>query len=300
VPRNAKILIRSGTAAPSAGDFDVAEPAWDKTNSKLYVKNAAGSMVEIGGSGGVSDGDKGDITVSGGTTWTIDNDAVTYAKIQNVSATDRLLGRSTAGAGDIEEITCTAAGRALLDDADSAAQLTTLGAAAVNQTTYVGTTAIALNRASAAQELTGINGIQFPATRVASANANTLDDYEEGTFTPRIDGATQAGTGTYSVQSGTYITIGALTFVRGILTWSAHTGTGAMRLAGLPVAAASDGVGSMTYSSLTFTGNTPALEIVDGQAYASVVIRPATNQTAGTVSIDTSATIEFSFCYRTG
>jgi hypothetical protein len=256
--------------------------------------------VEIGGSGGVSDGDKGDITVSGGTTWTIDNDAVTYAKIQNVSATDRLLGRSTAGAGDIEEITCTAAGRALLDDADSAAQLTTLGAAAVNQTTYVGTTAIALNRASAAQELTGINGIQFPATRVASANANTLDDYEEGTFTPRIDGATQAGTGTYSVQSGTYITIGALTFVRGILTWSAHTGTGAMRLAGLPVAAASDGVGSMTYSSLTFTGNTPALEIVDGQAYASVVIRPATNQTAGTVSIDTSATIEFSFCYRTG
>lgn len=35
----------------------------------------------------------------------IDNDAVTYAKIQNVSATDRLLGRDTIGAGDIEEIT---------------------------------------------------------------------------------------------------------------------------------------------------------------------------------------------------
>ena len=55
------------------------------------------------------------------------NDAVTYAKIQNVSATDRLLGRSTAGAGDVEEITCTAAGRDLLDDADAAAQRTTLG-----------------------------------------------------------------------------------------------------------------------------------------------------------------------------
>ena len=44
-----------------------------------------------------------------------------------VSATDRILGRSTAGAGTVEEITCTAAGRALLDDADATAQRTTMG-----------------------------------------------------------------------------------------------------------------------------------------------------------------------------
>lgn len=53
--------------------------------------------------------------------------AVTYAKLQDVSATDRLLGRSTAGSGDVEEIICTAQGRALLDDADAAAQRATLG-----------------------------------------------------------------------------------------------------------------------------------------------------------------------------
>jgi hypothetical protein len=59
-----------------------------------------------GGGGGVSDGDKGDITVSSsGTVWTVDTQAITYAKIQNVSNTNRLLGRSTAGAGVIEEIT---------------------------------------------------------------------------------------------------------------------------------------------------------------------------------------------------
>lgn len=68
----------------------------------------------------VADGDKGDITVSAsGATWTIDNDAVTYAKIQNVSATDKVLGRSTAGSGDVEEITCTSFGRSLIDDADA-------------------------------------------------------------------------------------------------------------------------------------------------------------------------------------
>ena len=54
----------------------------------------------------LSDGDKGDITVSGsGATFTIDNDVVTYAKMQNISVTDRLLGRDTTGAGDTEELT---------------------------------------------------------------------------------------------------------------------------------------------------------------------------------------------------
>lgn len=96
------------------------------------------SYVDSAVSGGLADGDKGDITVSSGATvWTIDNnavttakindDAVTYAKIQNVSATDKLLGRSTAGAGDVEEITCTAFGRSLIDDAAASNARTTLG-----------------------------------------------------------------------------------------------------------------------------------------------------------------------------
>jgi hypothetical protein len=60
-----------------------------------------------GGGGSISDGDKGDITVSGvGTVWTVDAGAINTTKL----------------GGDI-----TTAGKALLDDADAAAQRTTLG-----------------------------------------------------------------------------------------------------------------------------------------------------------------------------
>jgi len=79
------------------------------------------------GGGSVSDGDKGDITVSAsGATWTIDAAAVTLAKMANLSQ-DTFIIRTTASTGVPETATCTAAGRAILDDADAAAQRTTLG-----------------------------------------------------------------------------------------------------------------------------------------------------------------------------
>jgi hypothetical protein len=56
----------------------------------------------------------------------IADNAITYGKIQQVSATDRLLGRSSAGAGNVEEIICTSYARSLLDDADAASARTTL------------------------------------------------------------------------------------------------------------------------------------------------------------------------------
>ena len=79
---------------------------------------------------GIPVGDKGDITVSSaGATWTIDNKAVTYNKIQDISATDVILGRSSAGSGSIEEIVCTSTARSLLSNTSTTAMRTTLGVA---------------------------------------------------------------------------------------------------------------------------------------------------------------------------
>lgn len=60
------------------------------------------------------------------------------------------------------------------------------------------------------------------------------NDISSGTFTPVVIGTTTAGTGTYTSQIGRYQLIGNRCHFQIYLSWSAHTGTGNMRLDGLP------------------------------------------------------------------
>jgi hypothetical protein len=53
-------------------------------------------------------------------------------------------------------------------------------------------------------------------------------------WTPTIVGVTTIGVGTYAVQSGTHSKIGDMVFIRAYISWTAHTGTGNMRIGGLP------------------------------------------------------------------
>lgn len=108
------------------------------------------------------------------TTAKVINDAVTYAKIQNVSATDKILGRATAGAGDVEEITCTAAGRALLDDADAATQRTTLGLGTI-ATQSAGAVAITGGTISGVSSLTSTTSSLGNATITAGSVTGITD-----------------------------------------------------------------------------------------------------------------------------
>lgn len=77
------------------------------------------ALAASGGGGGVTDGDKGDVVVSGsGVTWTVDAGVVTNAKLATV-ATATLKGRSTAGTGAVEDLSAATA-RTLLNVADGA------------------------------------------------------------------------------------------------------------------------------------------------------------------------------------
>ena len=62
-------------------------------------------------------------------------------------------------------------------------------------------------------------GIAFPATAVAVADVNTLDDYEEGTWTPTLVGSSVSGTQTYGGNTlGVYTKIGRLVTINFVIT----------------------------------------------------------------------------------
>ena len=76
-------------------------------------------------------------------------------------------------------------------------------------------------------------GITFPATQSASTNANTLDDYEEGTWTPTI--TAYAGSVTAYTSQGSYVKIGRIVFATVYAVVSnAGTASGAYVISNLP------------------------------------------------------------------
>lgn len=131
----------------------------------------------------------------------------------NVSATDKLLGRSTAGAGSVEEITLTSAGRALLDDADAAAQRTTLGlgTAALSASGDFETAGSVSTHAALTSSVHGISS--FGATLVDDADASAA--------------RTTLGLGTISTQASDSVSItgGSVTGITDLAI--ADGGTGA-------------------------------------------------------------------------
>lgn len=113
------------------------------------------------------------------------------------------VGTSNVGGTLVTATTSGNWGEIIYDVANNASMLqfrNNAGAAAGN---------ISLSSAGATSLLiSSVAGVNFPVTQVASANANTLDDYEEGSFTPSFSAT--FGSITYNAQTGYYTKVGRL------------------------------------------------------------------------------------------
>ena len=101
------------------------------------------------------------------------------------------------------------------------------------------------------------SGVTFPATQVAASDANTLDDYEEGTWTGTLAGGTTNPTIPVTA-TGQYTKIGNQVFARILFSNIITTGaSGAITVTGLPFANGSNRtIGSVLCDLIaTFTGN---------------------------------------------
>lgn len=139
------------------------------TDGYVVAYNATDDEFELvqqtGGGGGISDGDKGDITVSGsGATWTIDNDVVTDAKLRNSVALS-VIGRSANSTGDPADIAAANDGEVLRRSG------TTLGFGTV-------ATAGIANDAVTFAKLVGASAQNRFVARISSG----AGDYEEATI----------------------------------------------------------------------------------------------------------------------
>lgn len=139
---------------------------------------------------------------------TVADGSVTLAKLADL-ATDRLIGRSTAGTGVPEAIPCTAAGRALLDDADAAAQRATLGGRVIDPMTGSGWTdapdvgGATVTWASSKVALALGDGVTGTAK---SSKSSYLPEAESYDFTVRLDVVTGDGVaganGLFAIYAG--------------------------------------------------------------------------------------------------
>jgi hypothetical protein len=138
----------------------------------------------------------------------------------------------------------------------------------------------------------GAGQIQFPATQNASANANTLDDYEEGTWTPTDN----SGDGIVFTIVGParYVKIGAFVFVSIYVSIPSTASGATVNVTGLPFVSA----GSETYHYLTGrTGSTatPVAQILTNGVSFGVFSNGSTGMPYSTIS---GTYIIMSGCYR--
>ena len=134
-------------------------------------------------------------------------------------------------------------------------------------------------------------GVGFPATQVASANANTLDDYEEGSWTPTLN------SGTFSAATGRYTKIGNMVTI----FFDVTVGTGGgIQITNLPFAAASTSTvanGIYTNAQTYAAGTTAPVVVVGGSSSTMYFRTVGTGVGLSTMTLTAAASLTGSISY---
>jgi len=135
------------------------------------------------------------------------------------------------------------------------------------------------------------SGITFPATQSASSDANTLDDYEEGTWTPVV--TSQSGSITSYTATGSYTKVGRIvTIYSNIQVTNIGTASGQMFISGSPFSPLGGAQCGGVCRETTATGN-----IYTPMAYSSTFW--IQNSTNGGVAWGTNYRYESMNTYQT-
>jgi hypothetical protein len=148
-------------------------------------------------------------------------------------------------------------------------------------------------------------GITFPATQSASSDANTLDDYEEGTWTPSIDAYNSAPTISYSLRVGYYVKVGQMVYLTARINVSSVSGgSGQIIIRGMPFSLNTNTQEFATISIGYQTGITTAGPTYGrwstGNAYMELYYfsNPTTEATIPIGNITSSSQIIFSLVFQ--
>ena len=152
-------------------------------------------------------------------------------------------------------------------------------------------------------------GVAFPAAQLASADANTLDDYEEGTWTPVVTFTTPGDLNVvYSTRNGYYTKVGRQVTVRVEVvtsTFTYTTATGIIKITGLPFTTSNSGnydTGALVYGGYTSVTNPVLVAVADasatqitfrGSGSGVAAIGPSITQFPTTSSVALIATITY-------
>ena len=249
-------------------------------------------------------------------TGTITDDSVSSVKLQANSVSTRELTNGAVQANNILDGTITGAkitSTTITGDKIATGQITgnlltancVSGNNIVSSPTITGNVTIngSLGIGGATPASSGV-GITFPATQSASTDANTLDDYEEGTWTPVIGGDGGESGQSYSGQTGHYTKTGRVVTVNFRVVLSAKgTITGSVVIKGLPFTTQNDinyVAGTSLFASLATNWGSILFTPVAGNTYARVdgVTSPSTGiDTATTSDITNTSQFNGSFTY---